>query len=61
MKFEEWINAKGFDGAALSETQRTSLEAAFDAEQKTAAPDNRHRHERTPTPSPTYVPRPPRK
>ncbi|HEX4129964.1 MAG TPA: hypothetical protein VHZ24_07965 [Pirellulales bacterium] len=38
MKFEEWISAKGFDGAALSETQRTSLEAAFDAEQKTAAP-----------------------
>jgi hypothetical protein len=38
MKFEDWISAKGFDCAALSETQRSSLEAAFDAEQKTAAP-----------------------
>ena len=33
MKFDDWISAKGFDGAALTDTQRTTLEAAFNAEQ----------------------------
>lgn len=34
MKFDDWISAKGFDGASLSDTQRTTLEAAFTAEQE---------------------------
>ncbi len=31
--FEKWLEAKGFDATALTETQRTSLRAAYDAEQ----------------------------
>lgn len=34
MQFEQWIAAKGFDPAALTDTQKAALRAAFDAEQK---------------------------
>jgi len=38
MDFEAWLNDKGFDDAeALSDAQRTSLKAMFDAEQKQAS------------------------
>jgi len=37
MEFEQWLEAKGFDLAALGDTQRESLEAMFDAEQAAAA------------------------
>ncbi len=51
MSFEAWLQAKGFDPAAISDTQRTSLRAMFDAEQKpTPAP--------APTPTPTPTPAP---
>lgn len=33
MKFNEWLKAKGFDPDTLSEVQRTTLQASFDAEQ----------------------------
>lgn len=33
MTFEAWLQAKGFDPAALSDTQRAALRAAFQAEQ----------------------------
>ena len=33
MDFEQWLQAKGFDPAALSEGQKTFLKASFDAEQ----------------------------
>lgn len=36
MKFEQWVEAKGFTLADLSETQQTSLKAMFDAETSTA-------------------------
>lgn len=35
MTFDSWLKAKGFDPAALDETQKTSLKAMFDAEQGT--------------------------
>lgn len=34
MEFTEWIEAKGFDADSLSDAQRTSLQAIYDAEQK---------------------------
>ncbi len=33
MKFDQWLQAKGFDPAALSEGQREFLKASFDAEE----------------------------
>lgn len=33
MNFDDWLKAKGFDPAALSDTQKAALQAAFDAEQ----------------------------
>jgi phage major head subunit gpT-like protein len=33
MNFEQWIAAQGFDVAALTDKQRTTLQAAYDAEQ----------------------------
>lgn len=38
MGFEAWLQAKGFDPAALSEGQKATLKAAFEAENKPAAP-----------------------
>lgn len=43
--FEKWLTAKGFDPAALSDAQKATLQAAFDAEQK-------------PTPKPEAKPEP---
>lgn len=40
--FEQWLTAKGFDPATLTESSKTFLRAQFDAEQKTPPP--------TPTP-----------
>ena len=37
MTFDQWLTAKGFDATTLSEAQKTSLQAMFDAEQKAAA------------------------
>jgi hypothetical protein len=37
MTFDQWLTAKGFDAATLSDAQKTSLQAMFDAEQKAAA------------------------
>lgn len=34
--FEKWLAAKGFDPAALNDTQKTTLQASFDLEQKPA-------------------------
>lgn len=39
MNFDQWVQAKGFDPATLNDTQRTSLKAAYDAEQ-TPPPQN---------------------
>lgn len=36
--FEKWLEARGFVAADLSEAQRTSLQAAYDAEQKQSEP-----------------------
>ncbi len=36
MTFEQWLEAKGFDRASLTDTQSTSLRAMFDAEQAAA-------------------------
>ncbi|MEX0774676.1 MAG: hypothetical protein WD042_03060 [Phycisphaeraceae bacterium] len=33
MKFSEWLKAKGFDEATITDTQRASLQAAYTAEQ----------------------------
>lgn len=33
-KFEQWLQAKGFDPATVTETQKTSLRASYDAELK---------------------------
>lgn len=33
VNFDQWVQAKGFDPAALSDVQRASLRAAYDAEQ----------------------------
>jgi hypothetical protein len=33
MKFEEWLNAKRFDGASLGDTQRGTLQAGFNLEE----------------------------
>ncbi len=43
MKFEQWLSARGFSQATLDETQRTSLQAMYDAEQ--TQPDDRIRTE----------------
>lgn len=37
MGFDDWLKAKGFDPAALSDTQMASLRLAYDADQKTTA------------------------
>lgn len=34
LKFDEWLKAKGFDAATISETQKTFLQASYDAELK---------------------------
>ncbi|MEZ6233417.1 MAG: hypothetical protein R3B68_04435 [Phycisphaerales bacterium] len=40
MTFEQWLEAKGFtDPASLSETQKTNLEALYQAEQASLSPD----------------------
>lgn len=36
MNYEQWLAAKGFDPAALTDAQKAALRAAFDAEQKPA-------------------------
>ena len=38
MTFEQWLEANGWDPAALSEQQKGKLRAAYDAEQKPPAP-----------------------
>jgi hypothetical protein len=38
MNFEQWLQSKAFDPAALSEGQKAVLKAAYDAEQKPPAP-----------------------
>lgn len=38
MNFEQWLKAKGFDPEQLSDSQRTSLQAMFDAEQNPNPP-----------------------
>lgn len=38
MNFEAWLEAKGFDPAALTDQMKTPLRAAFDAEHKPATP-----------------------
>lgn len=38
MTFEQWLEAKGFDPASLTETQKISLEAMFDAERTSGTP-----------------------
>jgi phage major head subunit gpT-like protein/phage head maturation protease len=48
MNFEQWLQAKGFDPAALNETQKSALEAAWKAEQAPPAP--------APTPAPAASP-----
>ncbi|HEX6987491.1 MAG TPA: hypothetical protein VF170_19085, partial [Planctomycetaceae bacterium] len=40
MKFEQWLEAKGFAAADLTETQTAALKAAFEAEQKPATAVN---------------------
>lgn len=35
MNFEQWCQAKGFDAKTLTDQQKSALQAAFDAEQKT--------------------------
>lgn len=40
MKYNEWLTAKGFDPDTLTADQSTALKAAFDAENKPAAPAN---------------------
>ncbi|MBX3751876.1 MAG: hypothetical protein KF897_17495, partial [Opitutaceae bacterium] len=37
MTFDQWLAAKGFDSATLSDAQKASLQAMFDNEQKAAA------------------------
>lgn len=39
MEFNDWLKAKGFDPATLSDTQRAALTAAWRAEQNPAAPE----------------------
>ena len=48
MNFEAWLQAKGFDPAALSDGQKTILKAAYDAEQAPPTPTP----ETPPTPTP---------
>jgi hypothetical protein len=38
MNFEQWLQARGFDPAKITEQEKTVLKAAFDAEQKLPAP-----------------------
>lgn len=49
VNFEQWLQASGFDAAALSETQTTALKAAFAASQAPAP---------APTPAPAPAPTP---
>jgi hypothetical protein len=37
MTFDQWLTAKGFDAATLSDNQKASLQAMFDAEEKATA------------------------
>lgn len=39
MTFLQWLNARGFDPATLNDTQRATLQAAYDAEQAAAEGD----------------------
>jgi len=39
--FEKWLEAKGFDPAAIDDTQKSSLKAMYDAEQAKATPPPR--------------------
>lgn len=48
MNFDQWLAAKGFDPTALTDTQRTSLKAAFDLESAPPKP--------APVPIPTPAP-----
>lgn len=48
VNFEQWLQAKGFDAATLSEAQKATLQAAFTAEQQTANP---------PAPAPDFTER----
>lgn len=40
MNFDQWLQAKGFDPAALNDTQKATLRASFDAEQAAQAGAN---------------------
>jgi hypothetical protein len=53
--FETWLKAKGFDPAAITDAQRTSLQAMYDQEQAIAAAGglNPQGGSGTPTPTPT--------
>lgn len=44
MNFDEWLKAKGFDPAGLSDTQKVPLKAAFDAEQRAASAATEQEH-----------------
>ena len=37
MKFDKWLEAKGFDAATITDGQRSTLQAAYDAETKVTA------------------------
>ena len=39
MTFEQWLEAKGFDPSSLTDTQKISLQAMFDAERTSDTPD----------------------
>lgn len=39
MTFEQWLEAKGFDPASLTDTQKISLQAMFDAERTSDTPN----------------------
>lgn len=43
--FEQWLQAKGFDPAALNETQRASWQSVYDAEQARASGNNGNGHQ----------------
>ncbi len=54
MDFNEWLKAKGFDADALTDDQRASLQAMYDAEQ---AKDDDAPPENPPTPAPAPKPK----
>lgn len=56
MGFDEWLKAKGFDPAALSDTQSASLRLAYDAEQKATAATTTTTTTRTATAAATTPP-----